>query len=112
MQSHIYVLFQDDLNFGGSLYDEVMAALNQALTSRGAVTDEAAAKKSDVTASSSNSTIVAESQSEGSEDANSPEERLAFPSPKDVRGHRQLASPGQADVPSTGRHLPISNFNC
>lgn len=110
----------DDLNFGGSLYDEVMAALNQALTSRGAVTDEAdaaaaaaAAKKSDVTASSSNSTIVAESQSEGSEDADYPEERLAFPSPKDVRGHRQLASPGQgAAGASTGRRLPISNFDC
>lgn len=61
---------QDELNFGGSLFDEVMSALNVALSNRGVPTegstsakDEASGQGNNITTASSDSTIVAESHS-------------------------------------------------
>jgi hypothetical protein len=62
----------DELNFGGSLFDEVMAALNVALSNRGVPTEESTSAKDEesvqgnnITTASSDSTIVAESHSGG-----------------------------------------------
>lgn len=98
----------DELNFGGSLYDEVMTALNQALSSRGVAADSSsdASKKTDVTASSSNSTIVAESHSEESEDTdNAEEERSPFCTSEASKGQTKIASRAYES-----RRIPISNY--
>lgn len=92
---------QDELNFGGSLFDEVMAALNVALSNRGVPTegsstsakDEAAVPRNNITtASSSNSTIVAESHSEQPSDS------------EDDYHHKLSSSPG-AEVSEGREHL-------
>lgn len=101
------VVLQDELNFGGSLYDEVMTALNQALSNRGVAADSGdTSKKTDVTASSSNSTIVAESHSEESEDTdNAEEERSPFCTSEASKGQTKIASRAYES-----RRIPISNY--